>query len=54
MDSMDVFEMVARHELTPEDGAALLMLRHDLQRARRPWWEKALDLVSLFLFGPVV
>lgn len=52
--AMAVFEMVARRELTPEQGADLLVLRRAVARARRPWWLKACEFLGLLFFGPVV
>lgn len=43
--NLDVFEAVASRELTPEQGAEVLMLKREAERAAEPWLVRLLRWV---------
>lgn len=46
-----IHDLVCSCRITSADGALLLQLRHELQWARRPWWEKAALFVAYLIGG---
>lgn len=44
-----IHDLVRTGQATPEQGALLLQLRRDIERARRPWWHKAAVFIGRML-----
>lgn len=46
-----IHDMVRTGRITPEHGALLFDLRKRIERARRPWWQKAAEFIGRLVFG---